>query len=120
MAHHYYQREKAMGLLGYRVFLEEFDLSSFGDSLVSAAVIEASDGTVVLKTNRDFAEGTLVRVDLHPSRRTSVEDRDGFVVVGCVRETTRIAAGEVYRVEIVMLRLTSERYNAMLTEIEAV
>lgn len=120
MAHHYYKREKAVGLLGYRVFLEEFDLSSFGDSLVPADVVEASDGSVVLKTIREFSEGTLVRIDLQSQRRNGGGNSDGFVVVGCVRESVRIAAGEIYRVEVVLLRLTSERYNAMVSELEAV
>jgi hypothetical protein len=119
MAHHYYRREKAVGLLGWRVSLEEFELSSFGESLVPADVVEAGDGLVILKTSRDFAEGTLVRIDLLPGRRGNGADSDGFVVVGCVRESTRISAGEVYRVEVIFLRLTSSRYNTMLSEIEA-
>ncbi len=119
MAHHYSQREKAAGLVGCRVFLEEFELTSFGESLVPADIVESADGMVTLKTVRDFALGTLVRMDLSPHRQTSGWGHDGFVVVGCVRDSRRIAAGEVYRVEVALLRLQSDRYNIMVSEIEA-
>lgn len=119
MAHHYSQTEKEAGLVGNRIFLEEFELTSFGESLVPADIVESTDGVVVLKTIRDFALGTLVRMDLSPHRRTKDGYLDGFVVVGCVRDSRRVAAGEVYRVEVAFLRLQSERYNSMLSEIEA-
>ncbi len=119
MAHHYSQREKAAGLVGCRVFLEEFELSSFGESLVPADIVESADGTVVLKTVRDFALGTLVRIDLSTHRQARGNGFDGFVVVGCVRDSQRVAAGEVYRVEVFLLKLLSERYNTMVSEIEA-
>jgi hypothetical protein len=119
MAHHYSQREKAVGLVGCRVFLEEFELSSFGESLVPADIVESADGIVVLKTIRDFALGTLVRMDLSPHRQGRGGDFGGFVVVGCVRDSQRVAAGEVYRVDVAFLRLESDRYNTMVSEIEA-
>lgn len=119
MAHHYYQREKAAGLVGCRVFLEEFELTSFGDAMVGADVVESADGIVVLKTNRDFAPGALVRIDLSSGRQTKGINFDGFVVVGCVRDSKRISADEVYRVEVSLLRLESDRYNMMISEIEA-
>jgi len=119
MAHQYSQREKAAGLVGCRVFLEEFELTSFGESLAPADIVESSDGTVVIKTNRDFALGTLVRMDLSGHRQTRGNGFDGFVVVGCVRDSRRVAAGEVYRVEVALLRLQSDRYNMLVSEIEA-
>jgi hypothetical protein len=119
MAHHYSQPEKAAGLVGNRVFLEEFELTSFGESLVPADIVDSADGVVALKTVRDFSLGTLVRMDLSPYRRTRDGASDGFVVVGCVRDSRRVSAGEVYRVEVAFLRLRSERYNTMLSEIEA-
>lgn len=119
MAHHYSQRQKAAGLVGCRVFLEEFDLTSFGESLVGADVVESADGIVVLKTVRDFALGALVRIDLSSGRQTRNASPDGFVVVGCVRDSQRISADEVYRVEVNLLRLKSERYNMVISEIEA-
>jgi hypothetical protein len=118
MAHHYYEKERASGLLAYRVFLEEFDISSFGDCLVAADVIEAGDGNLVLKAGRDFALGELVRIDLLPQRRT--RNNGGFVVVGCVTKSDRISAGEVYRIEVTLLKLASEQYNTMLARLEAV
>jgi hypothetical protein len=119
MAHHYSQREKAAGLVGCRVFLEEFELTSFGESLVPADIVDSADGIVVIKTIRDFALGTLVRMDLSSHRQTRGGGLDGFVVVGCVRDSQRVAAGEVYRVEVAFLRLQSDRYNTMVSEIEA-
>ncbi len=119
MAHHYSQREKAAGLVGNRIFLEEFELTSFGESLVPADIVESTDGIVVLKTVRDFAHGTLVRMDLSAHRRAKDACLDGFVVVGCVKDSRRVAAGEVYRVDVAFLRLRSDRYNTMLSEIEA-
>jgi hypothetical protein len=119
MAHHYSQREKAAGLVGCRVFLEEFELTSFGESLVGADIVESADGIVVLKTGRDFALGTLVRMDLSSHRHLRPASFDGFVVVGCVRDSQRISADEVYRVEVSLLRLQNDRYNMMVSEIEA-
>jgi hypothetical protein len=120
MAHHYYEKERASNLLAYRVFLEEFDISSFGDCLVAADVIEAGDGNLVLKAGRDFALGELVRIDLLPQRRTRIRNDGGFVVVGCVTKSDRISAGEVYRIEVTLLKLASEQYNTMLARLEAV
>lgn len=119
MAHHYSQREKAAGLVGCRVFLEEFELTSFGESLVPADIVESADGMVALKTVRDFALGTLVRMDLSPHRQTRGEGLDGFVVVGCVRDSQRVSERDVYRVEVALLRLQNDRYNTMVSEIEA-
>lgn len=119
MAHQYSEREKAAGLVGSRVFLEEFELTSFGESLVGADIVDSGDGIIVLKTTRDFGCGALVRIDLSPGRQTRGMRYDGFVVVGCVRDSQRVAAGEVYRVEVSLLRLESDRYNMMISEIEA-
>jgi hypothetical protein len=119
MAHHYSQREKAAGLVGCRVFLEELELTSFGDSLVGADIVESGDGIIVLKTTHDFALGALVRIDLSSHRGALTAAYDGFVVVGCVRDSQRISADEVYRVDVSLLRLESDRYNMMVSEIEA-
>jgi len=119
MAYHYSRREKAAGLVGSRVFVEEFELTSFGESLVGADVVESADGIVVLKTGRDFALGTLVRMELSSQRQTKGMGFDGVVVVGCVRDSQRISSDEVYRVEVSLLRLQSDRYNMMVSEIEA-
>ena len=63
--------------------------------------------------------GALVRIDLSSGRQTRGINFDGFVVVGCVRDSKRISADEVYRVEVCLLRLESDRYNMMISEIEA-
>lgn len=121
MAQSLLKTDSEIGQARYRVALEEFDLSSFGDSLAPAELLDVTDsGVLLLESGEDFPSGTLMRVDLYPQGSRNGGGDSEFTLCGSVSESREIISGEIYRVFIVLQILENESYRAILKEIQAI
>jgi len=99
--------------------IEEFDLTSFGDALATAKVVELNDGGVLLETHREFSTGMLVRVDFYPPEYDGNRDEyDEVVAVGVVRESREIVSGNLYRLFVAFAPLKSDHYRQTIEGLE--
>jgi hypothetical protein len=118
MAYSYHVNDQ-VGTNRLSASIEEFDLSSFGESLAAASVVELTDGGVLLETRREFPNGILVRIDFYPPEYDDASDEfDEVVAVGVVRESREIVSGNLYRLFVAFAPLKSDHYRQTIEGLE--
>ncbi|MBN1573793.1 MAG: hypothetical protein JW984_11410 [Deltaproteobacteria bacterium] len=103
------------------VAIEELDLSSFGDALVPAEIVDVVEGGIVLESKREFPPGILLRIDFyHVSGNGRETAADEVVMFGHVKESREIIKDGVYRMCVVFKRLKRDNFGEIAEGIGAV
>ena len=104
----------------FDVAIEEFELSSFGESLSPAGVLEVINQGVVLETKKKFAPGTLVRIDFHPnnSNNNKGNSNSEIVAVGYIRDVKKIGNGGFYHILVQFKKFDNDTYSSVLKGLE--
>ncbi|GEM_PF-2504092 len=95
------------------VAIEELDLSSFGDALVPANIVDVVEGGVVLESKEEFPPGVFLRIDFyHVSGNGREKTTDEVVMFGHVKECREIIKEDsVYRMCVVFKRLKRDKFG---------
>jgi len=119
MAYSYHVNDQ-VGTNHLSAAIEDFDLSSFGESLAEAKVVDLTDGGVLLETRREFSIGMLVRIDFYPPEYDGDSDAyDEVVAVGVVRESREIVSGNLYRLFVAFAPLNNDHYRQTIEGLES-
>lgn len=118
MAYHSYDMSEESGTVKFDVAIEEFELSSFGESLAPAGVLEVINQGVVLETGKKFIPGTVVRIDFRPNTSKKANSNGEIVAVGYIRDVKKIGNGEFYRILVQFKKFDNEGYNTVLKGLE--
>ena len=103
----------------YRAALEEFDLSSFGESLTPVEILEVTSKGVLFESGTDFPVDTLMRLDFYPMSSKNGREDNELILCGSVSDCREIIPGELYRVFVDFKVLKSENYREILRDIKA-
>jgi len=121
MAYHPQELERNPEASKLNVSIEELDLSSFGDTLVPADIVDVIDGGVVLESREEFPSGTLLRIDFSPVSGNGAENKTGEVVLfGYVKESREDTNASTHRMRIVFKRLKNDKFGEIAEGLKTV
>ena len=121
MAYHPQELERNPEISKLNVSIEELNLSSFGDTLIPADIVDVIDGGVVLESRVEFSSGTLLRIDFCPVYGNGVGNKtDEVVLFGFVKECRAGTNGNAFRMCIVFKRLKNDKFSEIAEGLKAV
>jgi len=121
MAYHHQELERNSEVSKLNVSIEELDLSSFGDTLVPADIVDVIDGGVVLESKVEFSSGTLLRIDFCPVFGNGDGNKaDEVVLFGYVKESREGTDKNTCRMRIVFERLKNDKFGEIAEGLKAV
>lgn len=118
MGYHSYNMDKEAEARKFDVAIEEFELSSFGESLSPAGVLKVINQGVVLETKKRFIPGSVVRVDFRPNNSKRNNANGEIVAVGYIRDVKRVKDGGFYQILVQFKKFDNDTYSSVLKGLE--